>query len=109
MSAETKVHFTNADQQQLVGLLQEAGSKEVCILCHGFADTKEGGFLPGLAAALAAEGQSSLRFDFSGNGESEGEFVYAGYWKEAEDLRAAVQWLKQQGRPTVGIAGTGSD
>ena len=47
-----------------------------------FADTKDACFLPGLASALAAEGQSSLRFDFSGNGESGGEFVYAGYWRE---------------------------
>ena len=51
------------------------------------ADTKDACFLPELAAALAAEGQSSLRFDFSGNGESEGEFALAGFSREVSGTR----------------------
>lgn len=34
------------------------------------------------------------RFDFSGNGESGGEFRYTGYEAEVADLRAVVQvWV----------------
>lgn len=37
---------------------------------------------PVFASKLAELGLTSLRFDFSGNGESEGEFEYANYRKE---------------------------
>ena len=39
-------------------------------------DSKLAHFWPELAESLAARGLSSLRFDFTGNGESEGEFKY---------------------------------
>lgn len=40
MSVDTKVYFENAEKQRLVGLLRDAGSSEVSILCHGFAGLK---------------------------------------------------------------------
>ena len=46
------------------------------ILCHGLGDHKDGFCLPELADSLCALGVSSLRFDFPGNGESEGTFRY---------------------------------
>ncbi|KAJ0081885.1 hypothetical protein Patl1_12176 [Pistacia atlantica] len=46
-----------------------------------------------LAVALAHEGISAFRFDFAGNGESEGSFAYANYWREADDLRAVIQYF----------------
>ncbi|KAJ0016610.1 hypothetical protein Pint_12035 [Pistacia integerrima] len=46
-----------------------------------------------LAVALAHKGISTFRFDFSGNGESEGSFAYANYWREADDLRAIIQYF----------------
>ena len=50
--------------------------------CHGMTDDKMAIFWPDFAEALAAKKLSSLRFDFSGNGESEGEFVLAGFSRE---------------------------
>ena len=41
------------------------------ILCHGLSSHKDGFHLPALAQALQERGVSSLRIDFSGNGESE--------------------------------------
>lgn len=38
-----------------------------------------------------------LSFDFSGCGNSEGQWVTLG-WKERDDLRAVLQYLKDQGR-----------
>ncbi|KAF6169578.1 hypothetical protein GIB67_043295 [Kingdonia uniflora] len=43
-----------------------------------------------LASALAKEGISVFRFDFAGNGESEGSFQYGNYTREADDLRDVV-------------------
>ena len=53
------------------------------MLCHGMLDTKMGVFWPDFAEALAGHHVSSLRFDFSGNGESEGEFKYGNILLEA--------------------------
>ena len=38
-------------------------------------------------------GTSAYRIDFLGNGESQGSFQYGNYRREAEDLRAVVQFL----------------
>ncbi|KAG1656552.1 hypothetical protein FOA52_011504 [Chlamydomonas sp. UWO 241] len=66
----------------------------VAILCHGFASRKDCGLLTSIAHALCSEGVACLRFDFRGNGESEGEFRYANYMLEVADLRAAVELVR---------------
>lgn len=65
------------------------------VYCHGNAGNK----LEGLVAAdvLIPNGMDLLSFDFSGCGNSEGEWVTLG-WKEKEDLHAVLQWVKDQGR-----------
>ena len=56
--------------------------QDIAILCHGLGDHKNGFVLPQLAEALAKAGMSSLRFDFPGNGESDGTFRYANMMDE---------------------------
>ncbi|CAA6666167.1 unnamed protein product [Spirodela intermedia] len=52
-----------------------------------------------LVSVLSREGISTFRFDFSGNGESEGTFQYGNYRKEAGDLRSVIQhFLGKSGR-----------
>jgi fermentation-respiration switch protein FrsA (DUF1100 family) len=65
------------------------------VYCHGNAGNK----MEGLVAAdvLIPAGMDLLAFDFSGCGNSEGQWVTLG-WKETDDLRAVLQWLKDQGR-----------
>lgn len=60
--------------------------QDIAILCHGLGDHKNGFVLPQLAAALAKAGLSSLRFDFPGNGESDGTFRYANMMDEVSKL-----------------------
>ena len=71
---ETKVTFQNKQQQKLIGIFTDAGSDKVVLLSHGYASHKDGFVYPKLAKALAARRLCSLRFDFTGNGESEGAF-----------------------------------
>lgn len=99
--------FLNKKGLKLKGLLVDggAGSKEVCILCHGFRSSKQSGTLSALATGLAEAGVSTFRFDFSGNGESEGKFAYGNYWQEVEDLRAAVEFLTSRGSRVVCVVG----
>ncbi|KAG2453322.1 hypothetical protein HYH02_001546 [Chlamydomonas schloesseri] len=92
-----RVAFTNPRGQKLAGLFVDAGSEDVVILCHGYAATKDGFHLPAIAEALALQaGTSSLRFDFAGNGESEGQFSFGGYYREVEDLHAAVGFVRRE-------------
>lgn len=60
-----------------------------------------------LSTALGRScGLSSFRFDFSGNGDSEGQFRYGQYRSEAQELGAAKQHLEQQlGYRVVGMLG----
>lgn len=50
-----------------------------------YAGSKEGFCFPQMAKALAARQLSSLRFDFSGNGDSEGAFEFGNYWQEVRN------------------------
>ena len=99
--------FVNKDGLKLKGLLVDGGAgwKEVCILCHGFRSSKMSGTLSALSTGLAEAGVSTFRFDFSGNGESEGKFAYGNYWQEVEDLRAAVEFWTSKGSRVVCVAG----
>ncbi|KAG6551416.1 hypothetical protein Mapa_007062 [Marchantia paleacea] len=99
------VTIVNHVGEKLVGVIDDTGSKELCILCHGFRSSKKSTTLGVVASTLVTAGFSSFRFDFSGNGESEGEFAYGNYWKEVEDLRAAIEYWRGQGREITAIIG----
>ncbi|MCH81986.1 hypothetical protein A2U01_0002781, partial [Trifolium medium] len=58
-----------------------------------------------LAAALEKDGISAFRFDFAGNGESEGSFQYGNYYREVEDLRAIVQHFREKKYVITAIVG----
>ncbi|KAL8223328.1 hypothetical protein R6Q57_018803 [Mikania cordata] len=88
---QQKVIIQNNCGEKLVGLLHETGSKEIVVLCHGFQSTKEYSMMVELCLALEKQGISAFRFDFSGNGESEGSFEFGNYRKEVDDLHAVIQ------------------
>ena len=78
---DRRVAFQNANHETLVGLLRDCGC-QAAILCHGWKSTKEQSMFVQMADRLEAEGLTTLRFDFSGNGESEGGFHYGNYKAE---------------------------
>jgi alpha/beta superfamily hydrolase len=91
--------------EKLVGVLHEAGSKEIVVLCHGFRSSKESRTMLSLANALTSEKISIFRFDFSGNGESEDTFQYGNYYKEVDDLHDVILHFKKHKCDTHAIAG----
>ncbi|XP_022147672.1 uncharacterized protein LOC111016540 [Momordica charantia] len=100
-----KVIVPNKNGEKLVGILHDTGSADVVILCHGFRSTKENDISVNLAKTLENEGISAFRFDFSGNGESEGSFKYGNYNGEADDLHAIIQHWRAAGRVISAILG----
>lgn len=83
----------------------KGGKNEIAILCHGFASSRHSFHFPKIAKQLAQREVSSLRFDFSGNGDSEGMFEYGNYEVEARDIRAAVQYCRDLGSKVIGLVG----
>ncbi|GMY36316.1 non-heme chloroperoxidase-like isoform X2 [Fagus crenata] len=88
---QQKVIIPKKYGEKLVGILHETGSVEIVILCHGFRSSKEYNVMVNLAVSLGNEGISAFRFDFAGNGESEGTFQFANYYREVDDLHAVIQ------------------
>ena len=66
------------------------GGRELVVIGHGVTANKDREWAVTLAEALAAAGYASLRFSFSGNGDSEGDFRESTPSKEAEDLGAVL-------------------
>ncbi|KAA8523256.1 hypothetical protein F0562_009679 [Nyssa sinensis] len=102
---QEKIIIPNSYGEKLVGILHETGSTEIVILCHGFRSSKENNTMVNLAVALQKEGISAFRFDFAGNGESEGSFAYGNYWREAEDLHAVIKHFSGASRVINAILG----
>ncbi|XP_028751606.1 uncharacterized protein LOC114711385 [Neltuma alba] len=102
---QKKVVVANKHGEKLMGILHESGTTDIVILCHGFRSSKETEAIANLAAALENAGISSFRFDFAGNGESEGSFQYGNYWGEVEDLHAVAQHFCGEKRAVKAIVG----
>ncbi|EOY30430.1 hypothetical protein QUC31_020277 [Theobroma cacao] len=102
---QQRVVIPNKHGEKLVGLLHETGSKEIVVLCHGFRSTKADRTMMNLAVALEKEGISAFRFDFAGNGESEGSFEFGNYLREADDLHAVTQHFCGENRIVSAILG----
>ncbi|KAL2545020.1 alpha/beta-hydrolase superfamily protein [Forsythia ovata] len=100
-----RVVIQNSHGEKLVGILHETGARELVIICHGFRSSKDRISMVNLAAAFEKEGISAFRFDFAGNGESEGSFQYGNYRREADDLRAVVKHYRGEKRCVVAIIG----
>lgn len=100
-----KIVVVNDQSEKLVGLLHDTGSKDVVIVCHGFTASKENKIMVNICDALEKEGISAYRFDFSGNGESDGTFAYGNYMKEVEDLYAVVKHFDGANRIVSAIVG----
>lgn len=105
---EKDVVFSNHQGHKLSGTLRLPDQQQApaVILCHGYAGHRNDCILPRLAAELSTAGIASLRFDYAGNGASEGTFKIGNYWEEVEDIRAAKEHLEEvQGLPVLGLVG----
>lgn len=101
---EIQLHITNERGEKLAASFCDRGTGSVVILCHGFRSKRDNRI--NLALSDALNDLSTLRFDFHGNNDSEGEFDYAGYRDEALDVRSVVKYcrteLKQNVRGVLG-------
>ena len=91
--------WIDGDHGRLKAIIQkpELQPGEKCpmvIFCHGFSGRKEGPLFELVADTLQAHGIASIRFDFNGHGESEGEFVDMTVPNEIEDAKKVVEYVR---------------
>lgn len=96
-----KLTFTNADGHQLAGLLERphGAPKAYALFAHCFTGSKTVGVATGISRALAAKGFAVLRFDFTGLGNSEGDFANTDFSSNIRDLLSAADFLKAHYAP----------
>jgi putative redox protein len=96
MPAE-KLVFSNSEGKKLSAVLEmPAGASPIAyaVFAHCFTCTKNIKAAVNISAALAAKGIAVLRFDFTGLGESEGDFADTNFSSNVDDLFAASEYLR---------------
>ncbi|KAF9380859.1 hypothetical protein CPB97_008096 [Podila verticillata] len=90
----------------LAGILQSTNhaSRRLGIICHGILGHKNYLFQPTLANMLAPY-MDTFRFDFRGNGESEGQMGYSNWDDDQADIDAVVQHFERQGFHVYALIG----
>ncbi|KFH70117.1 hypothetical protein MVEG_04920 [Podila verticillata NRRL 6337] len=90
----------------LAGILQSTNhaSRRLGIICHGVLGHKNYLFQPILANMLAPY-MDTFRFDFRGNGESEGQMGYSNWDDDQADIDAVVQHFERQGFQVYALIG----
>lgn len=91
-----KVVFKNQEGHELAGRLDLPLDEKPCayaIFAHCFTCTKNLNAVVNIDRALAREGIAVLRFDFTGLGDSQGEFAETNFSSNVADLVAAADFL----------------
>ena len=80
----------------------EDGATESVILFHGYGDSKSS--MVDRAGAFRRMGYNTMLVDFTGSGQSSGVVTTVGY-KEAAEVRAALDWVRANGGDSVHLFG----
>jgi putative redox protein len=94
-----KLSFDNGRGQQLTARLDRPDSREpegFAILAHCFTCTMNLKAIANINRALTDAGIAVLRFDFTGLGESEGDFAETNFTSNTQDLVAASEYLERE-------------
>ena len=102
-----QIHFSNRWGEKLAGTLHVPKTNEGrgVVLGHCFTCSRHTGILRQLADDLSREGFITLRFDFSGNGQSEGDFVESTFSTQISEMQTAVEFLAGRDADWIGVAG----
>jgi len=93
-----KIIFKNQDGLDLVGRIELPADQlphNFALFAHCFTCTKNLSAVKNISRSLTAAGFGVLRFDFTGLGESDGDFEDTNFSGNVEDLIAASDYLKE--------------
>ncbi|MDR5590001.1 alpha/beta fold hydrolase [Christiangramia sp. SM2212] len=105
---KTEVSFKNSDDKELKGILELPGNQQpenFIIFAHCFTCNKNFHAPSNISKTLASKGYGVLRFDFTGLGESEGDFSDTNFSSNVQDLIAASDYLEKEYKAPTMIIG----
>lgn len=90
------VEFENAGGEKLSGILDlpTTTTQAYALFAHCFTCSKNLKAANNISSAMTDAGIAVLRFDFTGLGQSEGDFANANFSSNVSDLRAAADFLE---------------
>ncbi|UJH92010.1 bifunctional alpha/beta hydrolase/OsmC family protein [Antarcticibacterium sp. 1MA-6-2] len=94
----SKIFFENKNGDKLAGYLEmpfNTQAHNFVLFAHCFTCNKNFKAVKNICSGLTSKGFGVLRFDFTGLGESEGEFANSNFSGNIEDLLAAADYLKE--------------
>ena len=104
MSQPDRIEFDGAGGARLAARLHRPATspRAYALFAHCFTCSKDLRAAVHISRALAERGIATLRFDFTGLGESEGEFAETGFSSNVDDLVAAAAYLREHyGPPSI--------
>lgn len=94
-----KVEFHNKEGQKLIGRIELPADRHphnFALFAHCFTCTKNLSAVRNISKALTSNGFGVLRFDFTGLGESEGDFADTNFSGNVQDLVVAASFLEEK-------------
>ncbi|MBD3362510.1 alpha/beta fold hydrolase [Candidatus Dojkabacteria bacterium] len=104
MSIE-KLDLTNSKGSKISTVLSDLGKDFIVLLCHGYPSNKQREKYINLEKVLNTVSISTLRFDFSGQGESGGEFSEFNLSQGIDDLQSVISSIIDKGFQNIGLWG----
>jgi putative redox protein len=98
MRNSQRVKFSNANGHTLAGILELPATqtpRAFCVFSHCFTCTKDLKAIVRISRRLAEHGWGVLRYDFTGLGESTGDFSHTTFHDNVSDLVAAADFLAE--------------
>lgn len=94
-----KITFTGSQNEQLSARIDEPDegiSKGAVLFAHCFTCSKNLRAVGHISRALTNHGMGVFRFDFTGLGESEGDFADTNFSSNIDDLEAAANYMARE-------------
>lgn len=105
---QNKYFFQNSKGDKLCGLLTtpDQPTDVIAVLCHGHSSSKNSNGWVVLEPILVENKIAVFRFDFYGNGESEGKFEDGNVSENVDDTLKAIAFVKDKGYKRIILVGS---
>lgn len=105
---EEALTFTDPSGHRVSAVLAAPGGKtgRIAVLCHGFLSNKNSTTNKALTRLLNEKGIATLRFDFFGQGESQGPFEHITITTALNQTLAALDLARARGFDRIGLMGS---
>lgn len=105
---EERFSFLDPHGHRVAAILTvpNGGTDKISVLCHGFLSSKTSSTNNALTRMLIGRGIATFRFDFFGQGESEGPFDHITISLAVEQAERAVDLTRDRGYRHIGLMGS---